>query len=236
MAQVHPISRLGRWEGHEASENWSEERAGQSWWVIRLEPVRGQPRHCSGGVAASAEMRLDEMINEVLSGRPAAAYARRPPHACEGAAPRSCASPRHTTVRAVPHTAVQRTPCVPPRAATIPGSGSRVLDIESELAQLPRPARRAFPLSPQQAAQPSLQPLVEDLNRTQTLRVLEVSHPAAQQRVQFLDRVPPANDHARAGLTLPRVGCVEDFAPPSRCAPAGRTKKRPREKSRGLFR
>lgn len=54
MAQVHPISRLGRWEGYEVSEDWNEDRAGQSWWVIRLEPVRGQARRCGGCGAPSA--------------------------------------------------------------------------------------------------------------------------------------------------------------------------------------
>jgi transposase len=45
---VHPISRLGRWEGYDVAEDWQEVRAGLSVCVIRLEPIRGQPRCCSG--------------------------------------------------------------------------------------------------------------------------------------------------------------------------------------------
>ena len=48
MAQVHPISRLGSWEGYVVTEDWTELRAGRSVCVIRLEPSRGQPRCCSG--------------------------------------------------------------------------------------------------------------------------------------------------------------------------------------------
>jgi transposase len=47
VAQVHPISRLGRWEGYEITEEWTEQRAGRSWCVIRLEPIRGHHRCCS---------------------------------------------------------------------------------------------------------------------------------------------------------------------------------------------
>lgn len=47
MAQVHPISRLGRWEGYEVTAQWSELRAGRSWCLIRLEPIRGRWRCCS---------------------------------------------------------------------------------------------------------------------------------------------------------------------------------------------
>ena len=47
MAQVHPISRLGRWEGYEVSAEWTEQRAGRSWCVIRLDPIRGYRRCCS---------------------------------------------------------------------------------------------------------------------------------------------------------------------------------------------
>lgn len=47
MAQAHPISRLGRWEGYEVTAQWSELRAGRSWCLIRLEPIRGRWRCCS---------------------------------------------------------------------------------------------------------------------------------------------------------------------------------------------
>lgn len=48
MAQAHPISRLGGWEGYVVTEDRQELRAGQSWWLIRLEPIRGYPRRYSG--------------------------------------------------------------------------------------------------------------------------------------------------------------------------------------------
>ena len=47
MAQAHPISRLGGWEGYEVGGHWTERRDGRSWCVIRLEPLRGRPRCCS---------------------------------------------------------------------------------------------------------------------------------------------------------------------------------------------
>jgi transposase len=47
VAQIHPISRLGCWEGYEVSQQRSERRAGRSWCVIRLEPIRGYRRCCS---------------------------------------------------------------------------------------------------------------------------------------------------------------------------------------------
>lgn len=54
MAHGHPISRLGGWEGYVVTEDWNEIRAGQPVWVIRLEPIRGHRRHCSGCGALSA--------------------------------------------------------------------------------------------------------------------------------------------------------------------------------------
>lgn len=48
MAQSHPISRLGGWEGYEVKDDAREVRRGKSWCVIRLEPIRGQRRCCSG--------------------------------------------------------------------------------------------------------------------------------------------------------------------------------------------
>jgi transposase len=42
------ISRLGGWEGYEVEADWDEERGGQRWWVIRLRPVAGRRRCCSG--------------------------------------------------------------------------------------------------------------------------------------------------------------------------------------------
>jgi transposase len=61
VAQAHPISRLGRWEGYLVTEDWSEVRAGQSVCVIRLEPIRAQPRCCSGcGECTAAIHDLEE--------------------------------------------------------------------------------------------------------------------------------------------------------------------------------
>lgn len=48
MALQQCISRLGGWEGYAVSADRTEVRQGQSWCVIVLEPVRGQPRCCSG--------------------------------------------------------------------------------------------------------------------------------------------------------------------------------------------
>ena len=48
MAHAHAISRLGGWEGYVVREDWIERRADQSCCVIRLEPMRGMARRCSG--------------------------------------------------------------------------------------------------------------------------------------------------------------------------------------------
>lgn len=48
MAQGHPISRLGGWEGYEVREDRLEVRNGISWCVIRLQPMAGWARRCSG--------------------------------------------------------------------------------------------------------------------------------------------------------------------------------------------
>jgi transposase len=48
VAQGHPISRLGGWEGYEVSEDRHEIRNGISWCVIRLQPIAGSTRCCSG--------------------------------------------------------------------------------------------------------------------------------------------------------------------------------------------
>ena len=54
MAQVHPIARLGRWEGYVVTEDWTEVRAGRSRCVIRLEPLRGHERCCSAAGGSRA--------------------------------------------------------------------------------------------------------------------------------------------------------------------------------------
>jgi len=48
VAQEHPISRLGGWEGYAVIEDRIERRGEQSWCVIRLEPHPGVERCCSG--------------------------------------------------------------------------------------------------------------------------------------------------------------------------------------------
>jgi len=48
VAHSHPISRLGGWEGYVVTEDWIEVRDGHSWCVIRLEPIHGHLRCCSG--------------------------------------------------------------------------------------------------------------------------------------------------------------------------------------------
>jgi len=55
VAQGHPMSRLGGWEGYVVREDWVERRDGQSCCVIRLEPIRGMARCCGGcgGVSAA---------------------------------------------------------------------------------------------------------------------------------------------------------------------------------------
>jgi transposase len=61
VAQHHPISRLGRWEGYEVSEDRIEQRGEASWCVIRLEPIRGYARCCSGcGSRCTAIHDLEE--------------------------------------------------------------------------------------------------------------------------------------------------------------------------------
>jgi transposase len=61
VAQVHPISRLGRWEGYEVRDEHLERRGEAPWCVIRLEPVRGEPRRCSGcGQTTTAIHDLEE--------------------------------------------------------------------------------------------------------------------------------------------------------------------------------
>jgi transposase len=48
------MSRLGGWEGYVVREDWVERRDGQSCCVIRLEPIRGMARCCSGCGGLSA--------------------------------------------------------------------------------------------------------------------------------------------------------------------------------------
>jgi transposase len=55
------MSRLGGWEGYVVRDDWMERRDGQSCCVIRLEPLRGITRHCSGcGESCAAIHDLEE--------------------------------------------------------------------------------------------------------------------------------------------------------------------------------
>lgn len=48
MAQAECIARLGSWEGYEFEESIEERRGERLWCVIRLTPVAGLARRCSG--------------------------------------------------------------------------------------------------------------------------------------------------------------------------------------------
>ena len=48
MAANDIIARLGGWEGYEVEDGWEEERGAERWCVIRLRPVVGIARCCSG--------------------------------------------------------------------------------------------------------------------------------------------------------------------------------------------
>lgn len=48
MAAVDLIAQLGCWEGYEVEACWEEQRGSQRWCVVRLRPVPGRERECSG--------------------------------------------------------------------------------------------------------------------------------------------------------------------------------------------
>ena len=48
MAADDIISRLGGWEGYELEDGWEEQRGAERWCVVRLRPVAGVCRCCSG--------------------------------------------------------------------------------------------------------------------------------------------------------------------------------------------
>lgn len=48
MAYRECIARLGGWEGYEIEHSWEEHRGEQRWCVIRLRPIVGARRCCSG--------------------------------------------------------------------------------------------------------------------------------------------------------------------------------------------
>lgn len=48
MAYQECIARLGGWEGYELEHSWEEYRGEQRWCVIRLQPIEGARRCCSG--------------------------------------------------------------------------------------------------------------------------------------------------------------------------------------------
>ena len=48
MAAVDLIAQLGSWEGYEVESCWEEQRGKQRWCVVRLRPLPGRERECSG--------------------------------------------------------------------------------------------------------------------------------------------------------------------------------------------
>jgi transposase len=48
VAQDHPMSQLGGWEGYVVEEDYIERRGTRSWCVIRLAPIGRRLRRCSG--------------------------------------------------------------------------------------------------------------------------------------------------------------------------------------------
>lgn len=61
MAQSHPMSRLGSWEGYEVREDRIELRQGRSWCVIELVALAGRRRCCSGcGVGTTVIHDVEE--------------------------------------------------------------------------------------------------------------------------------------------------------------------------------
>jgi hypothetical protein len=84
---------------------------------------------------------------------------------------------------------------VPPRAPAIGGTAPGTFGVQPQGTQLARPGLRTLPLPPQQASQPPPHPTVEGLQGPLALRDLEVTDPAAQERIEILDRLgqrPPA--------------------------------------------
>jgi transposase len=48
MAAADIIAQLGSWDGYEVESCWEEQRGRQRWCVVRLRPVPGRERECSG--------------------------------------------------------------------------------------------------------------------------------------------------------------------------------------------
>ncbi len=88
---------------------------------------------------------------------------------------------------------VQR-PGVPPRPAPIDAQVPGALCVQAERAQARFAGMGPLPLTPRDDAQSTADPRVQFLQGAAALRVLEVVHPAAQDRPQLLDgphqRVP----------------------------------------------
>ena len=67
MAQSDPITRLGGWAGYHVVEDWQEQRAGQSWCVLRLQAVAGWLRQCSqcGQSTRSVHDQQDRKVRDL---------------------------------------------------------------------------------------------------------------------------------------------------------------------------
>ena len=60
MADTECIARLGGWEGYEYVESWEEQRGKARWCVVRLRPIAGIARTCSGCGASTVAIHDSE--------------------------------------------------------------------------------------------------------------------------------------------------------------------------------
>jgi hypothetical protein len=81
---------------------------------------------------------------------------------------------------------------VPPWAMPVVGAGECSMALEPQLHEPFCPRARSLPLPPQNAAQPATQPLVQLLEGSLDLGLLEVRDPATDQWLEPLDRPPQA--------------------------------------------
>ena len=60
MADTECIARLGGLEGYEYVESWEEQRGKARWCVVRLRPIAGIARTCSGCGASTVAIHDSE--------------------------------------------------------------------------------------------------------------------------------------------------------------------------------
>ena len=97
---------------------------------------------------------------------------------------------------------------VPPWSVAIVGGDEGPLALKPQLHELCRPGARSLPLPPEYAAQSAPQPLVKLLEGSFDLGELEVRDPAANDRLEPLDRPPQAS-------TPPLSSQLADLVPES---------------------